>query len=96
MKPRYEHSGYTRQIAWVDQDVFQVRRIEFHDRRGDLLKTLDLTGYRMYEGGYWRPHSLEMVNHQTGKETRLVYSDFRFSTGLRDSDFVRGALRRQR
>ena len=52
--PRYEHSGYTRQVTWVDQEVFQVRRVEFYDRRGDLLKTLQLEDYREYEGAYWR------------------------------------------
>lgn len=94
--PRYEHSGYTKQIAWVDQDVYQVRKVEFYDRRGDLLKTLEATEYREYEGGYWRPHHLQMTNHQTGKETALVYSDYRFGTGLKESDFVRGALKRRR
>ena len=40
--PRYENSGYSRQVSWVDQDVYQVRKVEFYDRRGDLLKTLTL------------------------------------------------------
>ncbi len=92
---RYEHSGYTKQIAWIDQDVYQVRKVEFYDRRGDLLKTLDLAEYRVYENEYWRPQRLEMVNHQTGKSTSLVYSEYRFGTGLRESDFVRGALKRR-
>jgi outer membrane lipoprotein-sorting protein len=91
-KPRYEHSGYTRQIAWVDQQDFQTRRVEFYDRRGDLLKTLTLTDYRQYDGGYWRPHRLAMVNDRTGKETDLIYADFVFGTGLTDKDFVKGKL----
>ena len=37
-----------------------------------------------------------MVNHQTRKETDLIFSDFRFGTGAKESDFVRGALRRVR
>ena len=49
-----------------------TRKVEFYDRRGDLLKTLKLREYREYEGGYWRPHRFEMVNHQTGKQTALV------------------------
>ena len=94
--PRYEHSGYTKQISWVDQDVFQVRKVEFYDRRGGLLKTLNLTDYRQYEEAYWRPHRMAMVNHQTGKSTDLVYSDYDFTVELRDSDFVKGALARSR
>ena len=94
--PRYEHSGYTRQLSWIDQDVFQVRRVEFFDRRGDLLKTLTLEDYRVYDDRYWRPHRLAMVNHQTGKSTDLVYDDYAFGTGLSDRDFVKGSLKRQR
>ncbi len=94
--PRYEDSGYTRQVAWVDQDVFQIRKVEFYDRRGDLLKTLTLTDYRVYEGSYWRPHKLSMINHKTGKETDLIYSDYIFGNKLRDRDFVKNALNAQR
>ena len=94
--PRYEHSGYTKQIAWVDQEVFQVRTVEFYDRRGDLLKTLVLDDYRLYAGTYWRAHQFSMVNHQTRKETDLVYSEYRFGIGVKESDFVRGALQRIR
>ena len=94
--PRYEHSGYTRQVSWVDQEVFQIRKVEFYDRRGDRLKTLTLEDYRVYDGKYWRAHKMVMVNHQTGKSTDLIYDDYTFSVGLNDKDFVKGALRRIR
>jgi len=93
--PRYENSGYSRQLSWVDRDVDQVRRVEFYDRRGDLLKTLELTDYRDYDG-IWRAHRMEMINHQTGKSTVLEYGDYRFGVGLGDADFERGRLSRLR
>ena len=93
--PRYERSGYTKQRSWIDQDIRQARQLEFYDRRGALLKTLSLSDYREYDG-VWRAHSLTMVNHQTGKETDLIYSDFSFKTGLDEGDFVRGVLQRVR
>lgn len=94
--PRYENSGYTKQIAWIDQQDFQIRQVEFYDRRGDLLKTLYLEDYRLYEPSYWRAHTLRMVNHQTQKSTDLIYSEYQFHTGLSDSDFVSGRLSRLR
>ena len=94
-QPRYENSGYSRQVSWVDQDVYQVRKVEFYDRRGDLLKTLVLDDYRDYDG-VWRSHRMEMVNHQTKKSTVLVYGDFEFGVGLDEDDFVRGRLTRLR
>jgi hypothetical protein len=93
--PRYEASGYSRQITWVDRDIHQVRKVEFYDRRGDLLKTLTLREYRQY-GSVWRSHRMEMVNHQTGKSTDLIYGEYSFGTGLKDGDFVKGRLARLR
>ena len=93
--PRYENSGYTRQVSWVDRDVYQVRKVEFYDRRGDLLKTLTLADYRNYDG-VWRSQRMEMVNHQTGKSTDLIYGEYRFGVGLKDNDFVKGRLARLR
>jgi outer membrane lipoprotein-sorting protein len=94
--PRYENSGYTKQVAWVDQTDFQIRKVEFYDRRGDLLKVLELKDYRQYENGVWRAHLLSMTNVQTNKQTDLLYEDFRFGVGLDNDDFVKGRLSRLR
>ena len=94
--PRYENSGYTKQIAWVDQTAFQIRKVEFYDRRGDLLKVLELKDYRLYENGVWRAHLLSMSNVQTNKDTDLVYAEYQFGIGLTEDDFVKGRLSRLR
>ncbi len=94
--PCYENSGYTRQLAWVDQQDFQIRKVEFYDRRGDLLKVLELKDYRRYDNGVWRAHLLSMSNVQTNKQTDLVYDDYRFDIGLSEKDFVKGRLSRLR
>ena len=93
--PRYENSGYTKQISWIDQTDYQVRQVDFYDRRGDLLKTLELVDYREYDG-VWRAHTMKMRNHKTGKSTDLTFSDFEFKTGLDENDFVKDVLRRAR
>ena len=94
--PRYENSGYTKQIAWVDQTDYQIRKVEFYDRRGDLLKVLELKDYRAYENGVWRAHLLVMTNVHTNKQTDLVYGDYEFGIGLTGNDFVKGRLSRLR
>jgi outer membrane lipoprotein-sorting protein len=94
--PKYEHSGYTRQISWFDTQDHQLRSVEFYDRKDTLLKTLKLNDYRLYLDRYWRAHQLLMKNHQTGKETSLEYSNFEFQTGLTDADFVKNTLSRRR
>ncbi len=92
--PQYENSGYTKQIGWIDQTDFQLRKLEFYDRKDELLKTLDFEDYREYEGEYWRSHTMRMINHQTGKSTDLLFQDFNFSVGLGDRDFAKGVLAR--
>lgn len=95
-EPRYENSGYTKQIAWVDQTDFQIRKVEFYDRRGDLLKILELSDYRKYDNGVWRAHKLSMSNVQTKKQTDLIYDAYAFDTQLAEGDFVKGRLSRLR
>jgi Outer membrane lipoprotein-sorting protein len=94
--PRYENSGYTKQISWVDTTDYQIRKIEFYDRRGSLLKELKFEDYRKYKDVYWRAHRLVMKNFQTNKSTDLVYGEYKFGVGLTDNDFVKGRLSRLR
>jgi outer membrane lipoprotein-sorting protein len=94
--PVYRHSGYTRQLTWIDHDEYRFWKVDFYDRKNDLLKTLTFSDYRQYLDQYWRALVLDMHNHQTGKSTRLSYTDLRFRVGLTDSDFTRNALQRAR
>ena len=94
--PRYENSGYTRQVVWVDSAIWRVVKTEYYDRKDALLKTLTIGGYRQYADRFWRSAVMHMVNHQTGKSTEIRWSDYRFGTGLGERDFDRNALKRAR
>lgn len=93
--PRDVYSGYTRQVVWVDRDELRVRRIEYFDRKPELLKTLTVDDYRLYADAYWKPGRMRMENHQTGKTTELFWNEYRFRTGLSDDrDFTTNSLKR--
>lgn len=94
--PQYKKSGYTRQVAWVDQERYVLLKVEFYDRKNTLLKTLNFVDYNQYLDKYWRPNEMHMVNHQTGKSSKLIWSDYTFRNGLSDSDFERSILQRLR
>lgn len=94
--PAYEHSGYTRQLAWVNKDKYVAEKIEFYDRKNTLLKTLTNSGYQQYLDQYWRADKMLMENHQTGKSTVLTWENYKFKTGLSDKDFNRNSLKRAR
>ena len=85
--PAYEHSGYTRQVVWLDVEAYRMVRTEFYDRKKALLKTLTADDYQQYLDHYWRPGSMYMENHQSGKSTLLEWTDYQFKTGLTDRDF---------
>jgi len=94
--PAYKYSGYSKQIVWLDTQEYRVIKVEYYDRKGDLLKTLDTSGFQEYIDHYWRPDEMFMQNHLTGKSTRLVWSDYKFKTGLDGKDFNKNVLKRLR
>ncbi|MEO0370188.1 MAG: outer membrane lipoprotein-sorting protein [Pseudomonadota bacterium] len=86
-------SSYSIQTVWVDQQQRLTRMIQYFDRRGSHLKTLSVSQYRRFNGAYWRPMSMDMVNHLTGKRTRLNWSNYRFNVGVNPTNFTPNALR---
>ena len=94
--PLDKKSGYTRQIIWLDQEHYKERKIEYYDRKNALLKTLVLNDYHQYLDKFWRAHNMYMENHLTGKNTRLIQSNYEFNTGLTDRDFDKNSLKRAR
>ena len=94
--PAYEHSGYTRQVAWINKQEYRPERIVFYDRKNSLLKTLEYSEYNQYLEQFWRANKMYMENHQTGKTTLLTWKDYKFKNGLDDKDFTQNSLKRAR
>jgi outer membrane lipoprotein-sorting protein len=90
------NSGYSRQVTWIDKKEYRVRKVEYYDRKDLHLKTLTFSGYKQYKNRFWRAEEMFMVNHQTGKSTKLIFSNYRFGAGLRASDFSKSGLKRVR
>ena len=92
--PVDKYSGYTRELVWIDKQEYRPHRVEFYDRKNALLKTLIYQDYHQYLDKYWRAHDMFMENHQTGKSTRLIWSDYQFQIGQTERDFDRNSLKR--
>ncbi len=90
--PTDKNSGYTKQRVWLEKDEYRVRKVDYYDRKRQLLKTFTPTEYEKFLGKHWRAHKMQMVNHQTGKSTELLWSNIKFKTGLTDDDFSRTRL----
>jgi hypothetical protein len=89
-------SGYTRQIIWMDKENCKERKIEYYDRKNALLKTLVFADYKLYLDKFYRAHNMHMVNHLTGKSTRLLQSNYNFDIELSARDFDKNSLKRAR
>ena len=94
--PVYENSGYTKQVVWLDKEMYRATRIDYYDRKNSELKTLIASDWNQYLDQYWRPGMMNMLNHQTGKSTSLAWTNYQFKTGLSERDFDRNTLKRKR
>lgn len=93
--PVDEKSGYSKNVVYYNpgQD-YRVEKVEYYDRKGALLKTMVYKGYKKFKGKYWRAEELYMVNHQSNKETRLIFSGYNFEAAIDEDDFSQTSLKR--
>lgn len=96
MAPAYQDSGYTRQVAYIDQAEYLFRKIEFYDLDNTLSKTLSLQDYNQYLEQFWRPSTTLMVNHQNNNQTVMKWENIEFKKGLSANHFNKNALKRSR
>ena len=92
--PAYADSAYSKQVEWVDKQIYHPRRLDYYDRQGRLLKTMTFSGYKQYLGKHWRPSEQLMQNHQTGKSTRVIWGPYQFKTTIHASEFTPQGLAR--
>lgn len=90
------YSGYSREVVWVDKAEYRTLKVEYYDRRQRHLKTLIYSGYQRYLDRHWRASMQTMTNHLNGNRTEVRLTDYRFQTGLSDTDFNQNSLKRAR
>ena len=90
--PLDEYSGYTRQIVWIDSQEYRLLKVEFYDRKNELLKTLNFTGYQKYNDRFWRADSMIMDNIQNNKKTILNWSNYKFGVSVNKNEFQSNRL----
>ncbi len=91
--PISKYSGYTKLVSYIDKDTFLVQKIEYFDRKHELLKVEVFDGYRKINGVY-RIKGITMRNVQNDKTTILKWSDERIKNGLTAKDFKKRYLMR--
>jgi len=92
-KPISKYSGYTKQVFWVDASTFLIQKMEYYDRKKELLKTATYSDYKKLSG-IWRIGRIEMLNHQNDKKTILIWENESIKNGLKEKNFHKRVLKK--
>jgi hypothetical protein len=79
--PVDKNSGYKRQVVWFDKEYNNVLRIDYYDRKNELLKTGTFSDYQAF-GKFWRMGKIAMNNVQTNKRSVLTFAKRELGTAL--------------
>lgn len=89
--PTDKRSGYSRQVVWTDQEYMNPLKIEYYDRKNELLKVGTFKNYKKFDT-YWRVSIIEMHNKQTKKRSILSWKTRKLGEDLDEEDFESEAL----
>ena len=89
--PRIE-SSYWGTKVYVDEKIWQIRKIEFLEDENKMEKTLYIRGYSE-ESGFWSPTVLKMTR-VNGNHTIMTIDSFKPNADLDDQIFTESFLNR--
>lgn len=91
-----ESSGYSKQIMYVRKDIKTPLKIEYYDRREELLKTAEFKDFKKFDVGdksFHRALKIHMKNKQTQKESIFEWEDRKLGVKHSKADFQQRTLR---
>lgn len=89
--PVSTRSGYSKEITWMDKEYMNPVRIEYYDRKGELLKIGVFSKYVKY-GKYWRANRIDMENVQTKKRSELTWTARELNKSFDEARFSADSL----
>ena len=89
--PKDSKSGYSKQISYTDKQYHQPLKIDYYDRKDELLKTAIFSDFVLYDK-WWFYNQIQMLNHQTKKESLLVWENRKIGVLVKESEFTKRAL----
>jgi outer membrane lipoprotein-sorting protein len=89
--PKDKESLYGKKLTWVPATDFTPVRIDYYDRKGDLLKTQMIEW--QHPSNVWAWKRSEVRNVQTEHKTLFEISDLKNNVGLTDDEFSERAVK---
>lgn len=90
--PKDKNSGYSKQITYIGVKDFLVYKVEYYDRKKELLKTAIFSGWKKLDGVYINSE-IVMTNHQNSKKTILQWDNKKIKLNLNKRDFSKRKLK---
>ena len=89
--PKDKHSGYLKQMVYIDTKENLARFGEYFDKQGRLLKKIVFENYVLIDSVY-RTHKIIIKNVQNNKESTLTWDSDTIRAGLGKKDFSKRVL----
>jgi negative regulator of sigma E activity len=86
--------SYSKTVSWVRKDIFVTVKIDFFDKRGQLLKQLHVRALEKIDG-IWTETVMEMENVQKKHKTILTFENIIYNSGLQNDIFTERNLREE-
>lgn len=81
-------SGYSREVIWYDHEYKSPVKTEFFDRRNELMKVAEISGYKKYNDRWWQPQKIKMSNVQTKNQSMLIWSQRKLQLSIPSDAFL--------
>lgn len=94
--PTYK-SGYSKQISFVSKKYKNPMKVEYYDRKNQLLKVALFEGYQKHTVGgkiLYRPTLIKMDNVQNKKKSIFSWKDRKIGVLFSDNEFRKNNLKR--
>ena len=81
------NTSYAKQIVFQDLEYKAVLRLEYFDKKSELLKVAEFSGHKKLYKNIYRPSQIHMKNVQTKKESILSWKKRKLGAKLSTASF---------
>ncbi len=85
-------SGYSREIVYLDKEYQNPLKIEYYDRKNELLKVALFSNFKKI-GKFWRYNKIHIKNLQTQKSSILIWEKRKLLQKFPDTLFNQNRLK---
>lgn len=91
------NSGYTKMIMTVAQKYMNPIKVEYYDRKKELLKVAKFSNFKKYKVGkktMWRSNKIDMNNVQTKKRSIFEWKNRKIGVNHKTKTFLKSSLKK--